>query len=135
MAVEAVIGAVGEELVERQLLFSVGRKDLKVDYFRAGGKGGQHQNKTSSACRIVHIDSGAVGESRSFREQGQNRKAAFLRMANSEVFKKWHKLECARRMGMEAEIERVVEQQMRPQNLMIEVHDESGRTWVECDQL
>ena len=30
----------------KELLFSVTKDDFDWDYFRAGGKGGQHQNKT-----------------------------------------------------------------------------------------
>ena len=79
----------GDLEMDKQILFSVTRKDLRVDYFRAGGKGGQKQNKTSSACRITHPASGAVGESREERSQHQNRRIAFHRLANSRKFKLW----------------------------------------------
>lgn len=71
----------------RELLLSVTAKDCEWDYFRAGGKGGQKQNKTSSGARCRHRASGAVGESREERSQLQNRKKAFRKMAESEKFK------------------------------------------------
>ena len=46
----------------RELLFSVTRDDFTIQTFRAGGKGGQKQNKTDSGVRCIHNASGAVGE-------------------------------------------------------------------------
>jgi len=70
---------------ERRLIFSARRRDFRVDYFRCGGKGGQKQNKTSSGCRITHIESGLSSESRVHRSQHQNKKAAFLKLADKLV--------------------------------------------------
>ena len=63
---------------------SVSIKDCRVDTFRAGGPGGQRQNKVSSGVRIVHEPSGAVGESRDERSQLQNKKLAFRRMSTTQ---------------------------------------------------
>lgn len=75
----------------RELLFSVTKKDFRFDTFRAGGKGGQKQNKTSSGVRCTHIESGAVGESREERSQHLNKRKAFMRCVESEKFKGWHR--------------------------------------------
>ena len=116
------------------LLFSVTKKDLRIDTFRAGGKGGQHQNKTDSGVRITHVASGAVGESREERSQPANKRKAFLRMVESKTFQNWHRMETARRLGIEDQIQKAVAKQMAPKNLLVEVHDEAGR-WVPAGEL
>jgi protein subunit release factor B len=70
----------------KEKILSVTLADCRVDTFRAGGKGGQNQNKRETGVRIVHKASGAVGEARDQRSQAQNKKAAFLRMAHSDKF-------------------------------------------------
>jgi len=107
----------------KELLFSLTKKDFRVDTFRSGGKGGQHQNTTDSGVRITHIESGAVGESREMRKQPQNKKLAFERLVASNVFQKWHKIKSAQIMGVmktPEQIEKEVEHWMREENLIIE---------------
>lgn len=50
----------------------------RVDVFRSGGKGGQHQNVTESGVRLTHLPTGIVVTSRRFRSQRANRRKALV---------------------------------------------------------
>lgn len=104
----------------RELLFRLTKKDFEFETFRAGGPGGQNQNKVETGVRIRHPASGAIAESRRHASQHQNKTEAFKRLANSDAFKKWHRIETSRRLGQAIDIEAEVDRLMRPSNLRIE---------------
>ncbi|CCD86401.1 putative Class I peptide chain release factor domain protein [Bradyrhizobium sp. ORS 285] len=55
--------------------------DIRFESFRAGGPGGQHQNKTESAVRAVHLPSGLTAIARDGRSQHRNKALALARLA------------------------------------------------------
>lgn len=115
----------------KELLFSVTKDDFELQTFRAGGKGGQGQNKRSTGVRLIHKASGARGEARDERSFDQNRKNAFLRLVETKEFKTWHKIETARRLGMFEAVDQYISNAMEPENLLVEIRDSSGK-WVEA---
>lgn len=64
-------------------------KDCERQTFRAGGPGGQNQNKRDTGVRFIHHPSGARGESREARTQPENARLAWRRMAESTEFQRW----------------------------------------------
>lgn len=54
--------------------------ECRVETLRAGGPGGQHQNKTESAVRLTHEPSGIVVTARDSRSQHRNRQLALERL-------------------------------------------------------
>jgi protein subunit release factor A len=116
---------------KKELLFRLTKKDFKIQTFRSGGKGGQHQNTTNSGCRIIHKESGAVGEARDRRSFHKNKKIAFERLVKSKEFKKWHKIKVGYALqgiqDFEKKIEEEVDEWMKPKYLKIETYKPIGK--------
>ena len=60
-------------------------KECNVDTFRAGGKGGQHLNKTESAVRMTHLPTGTVVSCQDERSQYQNKRKCLLQLREKLV--------------------------------------------------
>ncbi len=63
------------QLSDEQLLAA-----CRSEKFRAQGPGGQHTNRTDSAVRITHVESGLQAQCQDHREQARNHKEALRRL-------------------------------------------------------
>ncbi|MDD4443439.1 MAG: peptide chain release factor 2, partial [Kiritimatiellae bacterium] len=81
-------------------------EDLRIDTYRSGGAGGQHVNKTDSAVRLTHLETGIVVAVQSERSQHKNKSKAMsmLKAKLYEYYEDKKRKEMERFYGEKGEI-------------------------------
>lgn len=101
-------------------ILSLTAEDFEFQTFCTGGKGGQHRNAKQNGVRCIHPPSGARAEHRDGRDQFKNKQEAFRKCCESPQFQTWAKLETLKKIKKVRDLDKIVEEQMAPENLKIE---------------
>jgi len=71
--------------IENEKEIEIRPEDLKIEFYRASGPGGQNVNKRESSVRITHLPTGTITACQIERSQGDNRKKAMAMLVSKLV--------------------------------------------------
>eukprot|EP00092_Neocalanus_flemingeri_P016781 GFUD01018150.1.p1 GENE.GFUD01018150.1~~GFUD01018150.1.p1 ORF type:complete len:386 (+),score=116.97 GFUD01018150.1:68-1225(+) len=73
----------------RTVVIEISEKDLKWEFMRAGGAGGQGVNTADSAVRLTHLPTNTAVESQEERAQAQNKQRAMKKLRSLLFQQEW----------------------------------------------
>ncbi|QCI26427.1 peptide chain release factor 2 [Buchnera aphidicola (Stegophylla sp.)] len=86
--------------INKKTNININPSDLKIDFYKSSGSGGQHVNRTESAVRITHLPTSLVTQCQNQRSQHKNKEQAIKQMKS-----KLYNLEIKKRIKKQQDIE------------------------------